>query len=682
MAGKPKTSKDQDGLFVSLPEQRAPLRIPPLKTDWVAPTSLPDLSQETEIAIDIETRDSILAKDKGPGFYQYEKANSNTGFICGVSAAWRDQSIYIPVRHPETNCFGFSAVQNWLYYIASQNHIRFIFHNFAYDWGWIEAVFDIPPPALLDDTVAMASMINENLNSFSLDNLCKWQNLPGKDESLLNLALGKSGKGSLWELPGNLVGPYAEQDAVSTLKLSQKLRPLLTAENLDKAYQIERELMPITLKMKQRGIRVDIDKTTQLSKDIFKQCEIDLQELGNHPDMRRPVEIGNLRRSVWLQEQFERLKITPKAPMTAKTVHLEKGTPSFEKEWMSTHPHWFPKMCQRIKSRYDLADKFLNKFILGYNHKGRVYPSVNQFRNEEGGARSHRFSYSDPPLQQMPSRDDEYASLIRGCFIPEDDETWGSIDYRQQEYRLIVYHAEKQECTGAKRAADLYRTDPNTDFHDYVAAITRLPRKRAKDVNFATSYGAGVAKFARMAGMDEDEARQVMELYYKELPFVREVSNWYGKFAAEHGYIEMLDGARNHFSLWEPVYRDFAKEQAYKQENSGIGVYPCEEEERNRRHRDENHPWYGERMKRAFTHKAFNRIIQGSAARQIKKAMVDINKAGYQPLLQIHDELGFSFARPEDAQVCAKIMEDAMPEITIPMLTDTKMGDSWGNLKK
>ena len=75
-------------------------------------------------------------------------------------------------------------------------------------------------------------------------------------------------------------------------------------------------------------------------------------------------------------------------------------------------------------------------------------------------------------------------------------------------------------------------------------------------------------------------------------------------------------------------------------------------------------------------------MIQGTAARQIKKAMVDIHKAGYDPLLQIHDELGFSFANPDDAQVCAKIMEEAMPSITIPMLTDIKLGKSWGELAK
>jgi len=349
---------------------------------------------------------------------------------------------------------------------------------------------------------------------------------------------------------------------------------------------------------------------------------------------------------------------------------------------MEKHEHWFPRAVYQIKHKYDLASKFLVKFILNYAHKGRVYPSINQFRNETGGARSHRFSYADPPLQQTPSRDDEWAPLIRSCFIPEEGEEWGSIDYRQQEYRLIVFVAEERGCRGAKIAADRYRNDPSTDFHDYVAEITRLKRRRAKDVNFAKSYGAGVKKFMLMTGMDENEAKAVMSQYDRELPFVKEVGDWYMRFAAQNGYIEMLDGARNHFNMWEPVYRDFAKEYEYKQRNSGLSVYPCEIEEANTRKRNPDHPWYGERLKRAFTHKAFNRMIQGTAARQIKKAMVLIDKAGYTILLQIHDELGFSFANPAHAQACAKIMEEAMPIITIPMLTDVKLGKSWGDLKK
>src|SRR5207342_3157449 len=101
--------------------------------------------------------------------------------------------------------------------------------------------------------------------------------------------------------------------------------------------------------------------------------------------------------------------------------------------------------------------------------------------------------------------------------------------------------------------------------------------------------------------------------------------------------------------------------------NPNINTMPCSSEESGRRKNDPDHPWYGEQVKRAYTHKAFNRMIQGSAARQMKKAMVDIYKAGYLPLIQLHDELGFSFSDRAKALQCAKLMEEALPVITIPM---------------
>jgi DNA polymerase I-like protein with 3'-5' exonuclease and polymerase domains len=670
MAAKAKPTFDQYPLFTP-------------QSDWQSPTELPDLSKETEIAIDTETRDDLLGRDRGPGFYAYERG-SNTGFICGISAAWRDQSIYIPIRHYDSDCLSMSSVASWLKYTAAQSHTRFIFHNFQYDWGWLEAVFRIPPPTLLDDTAAMASMVNENLDSFSLDALCQWQGLPGKDESLLLEVMGhykvkvKDTKKYLWQLPARFVGPYAEQDARSTLELAQRLRPLLAEEQLENAYQIERDLFPITLKMKQRGIRVDVVKTNELKSQIEERCKEDLYKLSC--ELRQKVEIKHIRSNRWLQTLFDERGWD--YPRTGRTAKFPIGQPSFEKNFMEHHQEWIPRTIHKAKHWTDMSDKFLQKFILDYQHHSRVHPTVNQFRSEEGGARSHRFSYSDPALQQIPSRDDDYANLIRSCFIPEDGEIWCSIDYRQQEYRLIVFVAEMLRTKGAVIAANRYRKDPSTDFHDYVAAITRLPRRRAKDVNFAKSYGAGVKKFALMTGMNEEEAKTTMEQYDRELPFVRETAEWFTRRAADRGYIKMIDGARGHFNQWEPVYRDYALEYERKKDNPNIDTSPCGDIEYASRKNDPKHPWYGEREKLAFTHKAFNRMIQGSAARQIKKAMVDIYKAGFQPILQLHDELCFSLASKKDAQFLAEIMENAVPSVTIPMTTDIEFGPSWGELKK
>jgi DNA polymerase I-like protein with 3'-5' exonuclease and polymerase domains len=281
----------------------------------------------------------------------------------------------------------------------------------------------------------------------------------------------------------------------------------------------------------------------------------------------------------------------------------------------------------------------------------------------------------------MPSRDDEWAPLIRSCFLPEDGELWAGPDYSQQEYRLIVHVAELCRSRGAVQAADRYRRDPKTDFHEYVVEITKLIRRRAKDVNFAKAFGAGVSKFALMIGVSEDEARDIYNTYDEELPFVSITADKYTTFAKNNGYIKMIDGARGHFNLWEPSYRDFNREKSYKLADPEIDTQPCNETEAARRVNDNRHPWYRERLRRSFTHKAFNRMIQGSAARQTKKAMVDCYRAGYLPLIQLHDELGFSFNNEKDGLAVQSYMINAV-KLNVPVMVDLEWGISWGRAAK
>ena len=679
---KPKPELDR---FINTETAKKPLKLIHRPSyEWEIPTSLPDLSQETEVAIDIETKDINLKKSMGPGFHLYERGNLNNGFICGVSVAWRDQSTYIPIRHEGKNYFSLDLVGRWMKATTSQTHTRFIFHNFQYDWGWIQAVFGIPPSANIDDTLCMASMVNENLFSYSLDRLCAWYKIPGKKEQALqeiskinHLGKQESIKGHLSDLPAYLVGPYASQDAASTLELSRKLRPLLEKDDLMVPYKVEQELMPITLRMKQRGIRVNRTQADNNIKLVHQACEDDLKKLC---DMcGKKVTIEDIRSSRWLKGEFINRGLPP-----GKTA---KGNASFGKVHMAALNDEFTITILRAKHLHDIAEKFLKSFICDYAHNGRVYPSVNQFKSERGGTKSHRFSYSDPPLQQTPSRDNEFAPMVRSCFVPEEGEYWCSIDYAQQEYRLIVYVAEVLKASGAKRAADMYRNNPDTDFHNYVAEITGLERRRAKDVNFAKSYGAGVRKFAEMTGMDIEEAEATMAQYDTELPFVRIASERYTREAMAKQQIRLIDRALSHFNLWEPKdWRDFNMEDHKKRFSKlterELNTHACDKEEAEWRVHHYRHPWYQQDLRLAFTHKAFNRMIQGSAARQIKKAMVDLSKAGYEPLLQLHDELAFSFTNKKQAFEAAKIMEEAMPKITIPMLTDVKWGSSWGKLEK
>jgi DNA polymerase I-like protein with 3'-5' exonuclease and polymerase domains len=623
-------------------------------SEWVPPKILPDLRGERLVAVDIETKDVGISKGVGPGWVWMD------GFITGIAVAWgEDNQVYIPVRHPDSECFDGNAVKGWLKDLFAQDNTRFVFHNAGYDMGWIDTQFSTGWPKHVEDTAALAAMCDENRFSYKLDDLCVDYGLPGKDETLLKEAVAAFGlrdpKGDLWRLPAKFVAPYAQQDARSTLGLFKRLWEICEREKTQNAYRVECDLLPMIYQMRKRGIRVDVGKAEQAVIHFAEERDRVLEELSRN--LGRSATMEAIRSPAWLIEAFTREGIS--FPKTAK------GNASFEASWMAQSEHWLPKLITRAKKLEDASSKFFQNYILDFQRKGRVHPNINQFRSEGGGTRSHRFSYSAPPLQQAPSRSGEFANVFRGAFLPEDGEIWAACDYSQQEFRGIVHYAELINATKASEAGDAYRNDPKTDFHSLVSQLTGLPRKKAKDCNFGIAFSAGVQQIANMSGMSLEEAKQVLQQYNAQMPFIKELATMCSQKVERDGFIRLIDGAVCHFPFFECA-------------EYGVRGIPALKDEAIANTQQPGHAWYGKRLRRAYTHKSLNRLIQGSAARQTKKAMLDCYNAGLLPLISVHDELGFSVKTREEAEHASQIMRDAIP-LTIPCLTDLEYGRSWGD---
>lgn len=647
-------------------EGQLPLFVP--DTTWTIPKELPNLKSFKEIAIDTETKDDCLAAGVGAGWFKKQ------GWIAGISLAWDQGSIYIPVKHPDTNCFDHSVVGDWLRDLMSQEHITFVLHHGNYDLGWINAEWGINPPKKIDETGVLASLVDENRLSYSLDNLCHWRGLPGKDETVLKesaaaYGFAKDVKANLWKLPAKLVGEYAEGDAEQTLALCRSLKVEIENQGLQEAYRTEAELVPMVFDMMKRGIKIDIERAEKTRKSLVRRRNQALSDLSDK--LSHTIGMEEINSARHLEKFFLDLKI----PFD-RTEKSHQG--KFDTEFLEKHSHWFPQKVCEIRQLEVASSKFLKGFILEYSNSGRIHPGINQFRNEGGGTRSHRFSYSNPPLQQIYGRDstplkEELVYEIRGCFLPENGEYWASIDFSQQELRIMVHFAELLGCRKADIAGDKYRKDPSTDFHQMVSDMTQLPRKRAKDCSFAKAYNAGLRKFALMTGMSLDEAKSVMDQYDNEMPFIKEASDICKRVAEKRGYIKLLDGARIHYDFWEPSKRNWELEKEYHGES---GVAPCTLEEALRRISLPDHPWNG-RLSRAFVFKSFNGLVQGSAARQTKIAMLMCWKEGFSPLLQLHDELCFSLTEEKQGKRISEMMCDAV-KLTVPMKTDCEWGINWG----
>ena len=632
--------------------------------------ALPDLRRVELIALDTEENDEGLRAGLGSGWAWHG------GWVCGTNIAWRQgdeiHARYIPIQHPDSDNFPREQVARWLKdHIAAG--VRFVTLNGGFDWGWLRADLGVamPPSEQLEEVGALATIVNENLRHYGLDALCKHYGLPGKDEALLREAVEAAGfapkrkrlnlQEHIWQLPARLVAPYAKADPIATLALYDKLNPILDQEGTRSAYRLECDLLPVILEMRRRGVRINQSAAEQARDLCFNKRDDALTELSK--ELGVAISMDEINRNAWKAEIFKRHGISHKL--------TKKGNPSFAKGggsngWMIAHDHPLPRLISAAEKYHGAGHKFLEGHILQHIIAGRIYAELHSFKTEDSGTRSFRFSYSDPPLQQMVGKDAELAPLIRGVFESEEGEWWVDTDADQQEFRLLVNHAERHELPGARAAGDAYRNDEAADFHKIVMDMTGLDRKTAKSINFGKVYGAGMEKLAEMMGKELAEATALVRTYDRRLPFVSKLSRVCQKSGARLGYTELYDGARRHWNQWEVSGLE------------GKGVGPCGVEEAARRLADPEHPWYGRRPSLYKLYTALNAQLQGDGARHVKLWLRECWRHGIVPLLQLHDSLSCSFATREQADLVARLGCEAV-KLTVPMRVKTTVGRNWGD---
>src|SRR5262249_54452397 len=228
------------------------------------------------------------------------------------------------------------------------------------------------------------------------------------------------------------------------------------------------------------GIRIDIAAAERARDLLLGKRDAALAQLSGKLGLA--VGMDELNRARWKAEIFDREKVT--YPTT------KKGNASFTGDWMAVNEHWLPQLICEAEKYHRAGDRFIDKFILGHAINCRIHAEIYPFQTEDHGTKSYRFAYSDPPLQQMSARDEEFAAIIRGLFLPEENEVWAKPDASQQELRIAVHYGAIHNMPKAEVAVQRYRDDPNIDFHQLTAQITGLDRHDAKAVNFAKIYGA------------------------------------------------------------------------------------------------------------------------------------------------------------------------------------------------
>tara|TARA_Y100000593_G_scaffold65079_1_gene119876 strand:- start:105 stop:1958 length:1854 start_codon:yes stop_codon:yes gene_type:complete len=608
------------------------------QVEWLPPTEFPDLSKYDEIAIDLETKDPDL-KTMGSG------SVTGRGQIVGIAVAVQDWSGYYPIAHEGGGNMDIRMVLKWFQDVLNTDAVK-IFHNSMYDVCFIRAA-GLNINGKIVDTMIAGSLVDENRFRYDLGNMGRDYVGRGKNEAILTETAkewGVDAKSEMYKLPAMYVGAYAEADAQLTLDLWQEMKKEIISQDIQSIFDLETELFPCLVDMRFLGVRVDTRAALELKNKLLTEEKECLHKVKKETGV--DIQIWAARS---IAKVFEKLHLP--FDRTEKT-----NSPSFTKNFLQNHPHPMVQKIARAREINKAHTTFIDT-IIKHEHKGRIYAEINQLRSDSGGTVTGRFSYANPNLQQIPARNKELGPMIRSLFIPEQDCKWGVFDYSQQEPRLVVHYAALQNMYSVGDVLDAYN-EGDADFHKIVADMADIPREQAKTINLGLFYGMGKNKLQAELGVNKEKANELFRQYHSRVPFVKQLMDSVMARAQDRGRVRTLLGRLCRFHLWEPnqfgIHKALPHEAALAEHGPGI--------------------------KRAYTYKALNRLIQGSAADMTKKAMIDLHKEGITPHIQVHDELDISVESADHADKIKEIMEGAVT-LEVPNKVDYESGTNWGNIK-
>ncbi len=593
----------------------------------------PDLNKAKIIAFDIETHDPDL-EELGPGVFR-----KDGGFILGVGIATDTFAEYYNLAHYD--CTKEEREKNLQYLDPIMRlEIPKVGTHIIYDLDWWENWLGKKVNGLAMDIEIAEALLDENQKHYSLDfqsnkylgegkyteeidNFCRVNNLKGK--SIKHLS----------KMPYELVRKYVLTDVNNPLAIFKIQEKLLKEQDLYDLFIMECELTKLLLYMRKIGVRIDPDKRDNNALKVQNRLEeLQIKTWAEHGQF-------NYNSSLQVSKILDKLSIS--YPKT------NKGNPSITSDFLKEglekqDDHTID--YDNIKSTiYELrkADKILSTFLLGsfvrfVTVNDLIHCSFYNTLNDEYGTRSGRFSSANPNLQQIPSLgvDEFWGTVCREIFIPFENCWWMKFDYSQIEYRFMAHFARGPGGEEVRRA---YSENPDIDYHQYIMDLTNLKRRFAKNLNFGVAYGMGAKHMAKFFGWELDYCYNILNVYHESAPYIKTTIKEVEKVAQRRGYIKTFLKRRS---------RLIDKDKAYIM---------------------------------------FCRLIQGSAADLLKKAMLDCYKAGIfsvlHPHLTVHDELDVSTPKNKKGLEAAKEMKYIMEhciELKVPVKTEVEFGESWAQL--
>lgn len=633
-------------------------------SEWRLPSlsELPPSWQRFKrIGLDIETCCPDL-KTLGPSVRR-------NGFIAGVSFSTYttetegQDAWYLPVAHALGANLNRDGVMAYLRDQAKEFTGEIVGANLQYDIDYLAQYGVVFKRATFRDVQVAEALICELHDRYSLQAICERRGFGGKTTELMDQALKDhrlKGKGQMWRLASKFVGPYAEDDARLPLKILEQQQKEIDEQGLQRVFDLESKLLPVCVKMRRRGVRIDFDHLSMIEQKMLNIEETQAAHISELTGKRFGVEditkaaiVGRL-----LEDAGVRL------PRTKTNKY------NVDKHILAAINTPLSVALGKQKRANKIRGTFVSS-IRKHSVEGRIHCTFTQLRKqrEDGdvvGAAFGRLSSSQPNLQQQPIRD-PFADDWRCIYLPDDGGEWACLDYSEQEPRGLLHWA--SETTKAvlpmghttrsvvATAVKRYCEDPSTDGHQMLADMLGWEgpkgRKNAKTILLGLCYGMGGLKLCHDLGLPTkvivgwdgrrkevagEAAMDLMSKFNARLPYVQYMAKVAEKKVKEQAYLTTLSGRRCRFP----------------------------------RDEHDNVDW---------THKSLNRLIQGSAADQTKSAMVEADDAGIKLQLQVHDELDLTIHDRREARELAKIMRETV-QLAVPSKVDIEVGPNWGDIEK
>ena len=550
---------------------------------------------------------------------------------------------------------------------ANLGDTKVICHNLSFDYRMSHATGIYMPIDNCHDTVIYACLINEHEHSYSLDYLSKkYLRMQKKGDDLYkDMAKIFGGRATknvqmkrIADAPEYIVAPYAKADTRATLELFDWQMKEVERQDLQRIIDFERRVTPVIIASEMRGIRVDVERAQQAAVHMcepINRLQRQLNEIAGFQCNPQPSkDIQKLFSPTWRDGRWWAVDGTP-------LESTESGNPQLDAAALRSMAHPASKIILELRSLIKTRDTFLTGHILESAVNGRVYPSINQTKGESAGTGTGRLSYTSPALQQIPDRNKEVAKIVKPIFLPEEGHLWVDADMASFEVRMFAH------LIGTPDIVQAYKDNPETDFHQFVADLTGLPRNatyggqpNAKQLNLSMIFNQGNGTTAETMGMPwtwesftpKGDTREVV--YKKAGAEAMEIINKY--HSALTGVKALADGCKAKAESRGYIFTRYGRHLRFP---NGFKSY-----------------------------KASGLLIQSTSADENKMNWLRINEAlegtGGVMLLNTHDS--YSLSLPEDqaneiARKVKKVVEEDRG-LLVPLILEVQhAGRNWWESK-